>query len=422
MDKKVYLFDIKDATLFNPIAETRPVFNLLCGIYSYFNRIEQSSKIEKVDGLIVRQKLIEITRAAYQAQEVNRIAKADKTIFINGLAALSESDLARILDTQEKVIFHNGEDIIAMIVDYEDICEIADAQDSCEFYLDDLELLEFGQHLEMDIRIPKGIWDLPLMTGAQIIDDFLDLLSNNKRIKTLKDNSFDNYEIRVVVPERIVLGSNVKIEPFVLLDATDGPIIIGDNAEISAGSQLRGPLYIGNDCKIVNARISGGCSFGPVSRMGGEIEQSIVQGYSNKYHDGFLGHSYLGKWVNLGAMTTNSDLKNNYGDIKYGISETEVFNTGSMKVGAFLGDHAKTGIGTLINSGTNIGVGCNLYGGGMGPKYLKPFSWGSGSDGFVEYKIDKAIETAEKVASRRNLKLHDAEINLLREIHRKYWS
>jgi UDP-N-acetylglucosamine diphosphorylase/glucosamine-1-phosphate N-acetyltransferase len=165
----------------------------------------------------------------------------------------------------------------------------------------------------------------------------------------------------------------------------------------------------------VGGKIREGTGIGPVCRIGGELEKSIFLGYSNKYHEGFLGHSYVGEWVNLGALTTNSDLKNNYGSIKVMV-DGSLIDTGLAKVGAFLGDHVKTGIGTLLNTGISIGFSSNLFGGGMiNQRQIPAFFWGS-TETEEEYKLDKAIQTAQAVMKRRKTELSQEEADLFKKI------
>jgi UDP-N-acetylglucosamine diphosphorylase/glucosamine-1-phosphate N-acetyltransferase len=164
----------------------------------------------------------------------------------------------------------------------------------------------------------------------------------------------------------------------------------------------------------VGAKIYGDTSIGPLCKVGGEIENSIVLGFSNKQHDGFLGHSYLGAWVNLGADTNTSDLKNNYGNVRVQLGG-EAIDTGRMFLGALIGDHAKTGINTMLNTGTIVGVSANVFGAGFPSKSIAPFSWG-GAEGYQRFEIDKAIELARTVMARRNVTFTDADETLLRTL------
>ena len=199
----------------------------------------------------------------------------------------------------------------------------------------------------------------------------------------------------------LLLGRNVSIEPGCVFDFSHGPIWLDDDVTVRAFTRLAGPSYVGAGSTILGGPLAE-VSIGPVCKVHGEVEASIVLGYSNKAHDGFLGHAYLGRWVNLGALTTNSDLKNNYGTIRLTTAAGEV-DTGLMKLGCMLGDHVKTAIGTMLNTGTIVGAGSNIFG-GMPPKYVRPFTWGS--DG--EFAADKFVGLAETVMKRRNLELGSA--------------
>lgn len=204
--------------------------------------------------------------------------------------------------------------------------------------------------------------------------------------------------------KNIFIGKGAEIHEGVVLNARKGPVVIDDGAVIMANSVVYGPAYIGKGA-VVKAlgKIYGGTSIGPMCKVGGEIECSIFQGYSNKQHEGFIGHSFVGEWVNLGAGTNNSDLKNNYSNIKMKLGNKEV-DTGKMFMGALIGDHTKAGINTMINTGTVIGVSCNLFGAGYLPKHVPSFSWG-GPEGLKEYRIDKAVDTARTAMKRRNVQM-----------------
>lgn len=200
--------------------------------------------------------------------------------------------------------------------------------------------------------------------------------------------------------EAIRAGPGVRIEPGVVLDAREGPIRLGAGVEVRSGTRLTGPLAAGPRSRLLGGAI-GVLAAGPFSYLRGEIEASVVLGYSNKAHDGFLGHACLGRWVNLGAMTTNSDLKNNYGPVRLGGPDGDV-ETGLLKLGCLLGDHVKTGIGTLLTTGGAVGTGSNLYGAAIPPRWVPPFSWGSGAD-LVEYRKEAFLETARAVMERRDV-------------------
>jgi UDP-N-acetylglucosamine diphosphorylase / glucose-1-phosphate thymidylyltransferase / UDP-N-acetylgalactosamine diphosphorylase / glucosamine-1-phosphate N-acetyltransferase / galactosamine-1-phosphate N-acetyltransferase len=204
----------------------------------------------------------------------------------------------------------------------------------------------------------------------------------------------------------VSLGQNVEIAPGVVLDTRAGPIRLDDGVVILPYTYLVGPAYVGHGSTLLGGPFRA-VSIGPRCKVHGEVEESVVLGYSNKAHDGFLGHAYLGMWVNLGALTTNSDLKNNYGPVRVWTPGGEV-DTGESKIGCFLGDHVKTAIGTMLNTGTVIGAGANVFG-GMPPKYLPPFSWGEAA---ATYEFDRFLDTARTVMGRRDVELTDRGVRM----------
>ena len=198
-----------------------------------------------------------------------------------------------------------------------------------------------------------------------------------------------------------------------LLNASTGPIYIGKNAEVMEGSIIRGPFALceGSVLKM-GAKIYGATTIGPYSKVGGEVNNSVIFGYSNKAHDGFLGNSVLGEWCNLGADTNNSNLKNNYSQVQIWDYANKVYaNTGMQFCGIVMGDHSKTGINTMLNTGTWVGVCANIFGGSFPPKYVPCFSWG-GADGFDTFELSKAIEVAQRVYERRSLVFDEKEQTL----------
>jgi UDP-N-acetylglucosamine diphosphorylase/glucosamine-1-phosphate N-acetyltransferase len=201
---------------------------------------------------------------------------------------------------------------------------------------------------------------------------------------------------------QLVLDPTAIVEPGAALDTSDGPIWIDRGAHVRAFTRLAGPAYVGPSSTVLGGAVEA-VSIGPVCRVRGELAESVCLGYVNKQHDGHIGHAYLGRWVNLGAETTNSDLKNNYGTIRIWSPAGSV-DTGEIKMGSLLGDHVKTGIGLLLNTGTVIGAGSNVYGVVMPPTFVPPFSWGTG-DQLVEYRLDKFLEVAERSMARRGVEL-----------------
>jgi len=204
----------------------------------------------------------------------------------------------------------------------------------------------------------------------------------------------------------VVLGRGVQVDPQVVLDTRHGPIWLDDGASVHPYTHLCGPAYVGPGSALLGGAIEG-CALGPVCKVHGQLEASILLGFCNKAHAGFLGHAALGRWVNLGALTTNSDLKNNYRPVDVW-TPAGVADTGEIKLGCFIGDHVKTGIGTLINTGTVIGAGSMLYGAELPPRHVPPFSWGHGA-ALVAYELPRFLEAAAAAMARRDVAMSDPE-------------
>ncbi len=211
----------------------------------------------------------------------------------------------------------------------------------------------------------------------------------------------------------VFVGADVQIHPGVVFGNHKGPIYIGRGTEIQPQSYLEGPLFVGPDCVIkAGTKLYGGSSFGPVCRLGGEITRTVVQGYSNKQHEGFLGDAHLGQWVNLGAGTNNSNLKNNYASVKVEVGG-KLLDTGHQHIGCFLGDHTKTAIGTILNTGTVVGIGCNLLDAGFPPRLVPSFRWGR-AEHLIAVPLNRVLETARLALARRGKALSETEEELMR--------
>ena len=241
------------------------------------------------------------------------------------------------------------------------------------------------------------ITDLFTKNEAAIARDFQLITGKSKSLALNATNT--------VIGNNIFIEEGAKVEAAVLNSET-GPIYIGKNAEIMEGSLVRGPFALceGGVLKM-GAKIYGATTIGAYSKIGGEVTNSVIQDYSNKGHDGFLGNSIVGEWCNLGADTNTSNLKNNYSEVKlWSYKNEQPENTGLQFCGLIMGDHSKSGINTMFNTGTMVGVGSNIFGSGFPDKFIPSFSWG-GANGFVDYKLDKMFEVAERMMSRRKVQL-----------------
>lgn len=220
-------------------------------------------------------------------------------------------------------------------------------------------------------------------------------------------------------PSHIFLEPGATVHASVL-NTTNGPIWIGEGAEVMEGSLLRGPIALGAHGQFkMGTKVYGPCAFGPGCRVGGEVTNSVMLGHSNKGHDGFLGNSVLGEWCNLGAGTNNSNLKNTYGRVKlWSYAGENMQDTGLQFCGLIMGDHSKSGIATMFNTGTTVGVCANVFGEGYPPKRIPSFAWG-GASGFDTYEFERATETAHRVMARRDVELTDVDEAILLEVFKR---
>ena len=271
------------------------------------------------------------------------------------------------------------------------------------------ELKQNNTQTQTGCHFLKHPEDLFVYAGSEIQKD-LALIVKEHHWKPLPKTNM------VIGNNEVYLASNAKIEGCIL-NTEEGPIVIGENAHVMEGSILRGPISIGHNTVIkMGARIYQNTSIGPGCKIGGEIKNSVILGYSNKAHDGYMGNSVIGEWCNWGADTNNSNMKNNYTTVKLWDYNSESFrDTHNQFVGLIMGDHSKTGINTMFNTGTVVGVSCNIYGTGFPRKFIPSFSWG-GAHGFKTYLLSKALETAAAAQKRRDLVLPKAEIEMINNI------
>ena len=279
--------------------------------------------------------------------------------------------------------------------------------------------LNNGKHLSNDMSLK----DFNLFKDKLHFEDLYlwDFIFDTKDILLTNDTKFfdmkiggDFHESCIFLNQKnIHISDSAKISAGVILDASEGPIIIDENAFIDIGVMIKGNTYIGKNSKInPGAKLNGEISIGPYCKIGGEVEATIFHGYSNKQHDGYIGHSYIGEWVNLGANTNNSDLKNNYGKIKFDLGFKKI-DTNEMFIGSMIGDFSKIAISTMLNTGTYIGMGANVFGSGFQNKLIQSFSWGKKE--VTDFK--KFLSTLEVVKSRRGENISEKEKNLLRTLY-----
>ena len=268
------------------------------------------------------------------------------------------------------------------------------------------------QEIPFDAEFTKisFLYDIFSYNGEQIQADFR-LLTQNRKSQRITDPHTIIYNPNNVFVEE---GASLKA---CVLNAEKGVIYIGKNAQVQEMSVIQGNFALCEGAVInLGAKMRGDTTIGPFCKVGGEISNSVLFAYSNKAHDGFLGNSVLGEWCNLGADTNTSNLKNNYGEVKIWNELQKAFvSTGKQFCGLMMGDFSKAGINTMFNTGTVVGVSANIFGGGFPPKYIPSFRWG-GAEGFDIFDFDKALEVADRMMQRRNQKLSEAEVEILRYI------
>ena len=275
------------------------------------------------------------------------------------------------------------------------------------------EALSSSVETDINFLSVENTWDIFSKNGEAIKQDF-ELLTRDKTSQPLSSSNTVIGDAKSIFLEE---GAVVEAS---ILNTKSGPIYIGKDAEIMEGSVVRGPFALCEHSALkLSTKVYGPTTIGPHSKVGGEINNSVIFGYSNKAHDGFLGNSVIGEWCNLGADTNNSNLKNNYGNVKlYNYAQQKMVDTGLQFCGLTMGDHSKCGINTMFNTGTVVGVGANIFGGGFPPTHIPSFSWG-GAEGMEEYKFDKMVETANRVYARRSISMSAEEKQILQTVFDK---
>ncbi|MBK8946531.1 MAG: glucose-1-phosphate thymidylyltransferase [Ignavibacteriae bacterium] len=401
--KSICIFEDEEYKQLQPLTFFRPSYHLKCGILSLHRKIRRNYPNVRVE-LNTRGYLRNVIKQNHPSEIVNHVM-SDMMLFLNGRILVDDTLVNQIpLDGKDE-IFVSKNNFIGARVSEKNLESISNS------LKDVLSINDFPElpRKEVDVTIINYPWDLITYNHQELIKDFKKLTSESENfIKDFPGVYFLN-------KENIFLGKDVKIKPGVILDAEEGPIFIGDNVQILHNASIQGPVFIGEETIVkMSATIYHNTSVGKVSKIGGEIENTIIHSYSNKQHNGFLGNSYLGSWVNLGAGTTNSDLKNNYGTIKVLINNQQI-DSGKQFVGLTMGDHSKAAINTSFNTGAVVGVSSNIFGGTFPPRYIPSFSWG-GSEALTTYDIDRSIEVAERVMQRRNVILTDIDKELFRTV------
>ena len=387
-----------------PLCATRPVFDLICGISSLGEK--QRRWLGATDwGVCIRPALAPLYRRQHLETPVNEYGwlLSAPMVLVNG-RWLPPSHTLPLPETP--CIGMAGDEVALAVLSDEQLAgfRFTDLSHLLHSWRHELPCFDVGGAL---IDYP---WQLVDHNGAAICGDF-------ELVQQTPSSPAAAAAAAIGPIEQLWTAPTATVEPMVVADTTRGPVIIDEHAIVTAFTRLEGPCYVGPYTQIMGAKIRAGTTIGPHCRIGGEVEASIVHGYSNKYHEGFLGHSYVGEWVNLGAGTHNSDLRNDFGPVSVPMPG-HVVKTGQSKVGCFIGDHVKTGLGTLINTGSHLGAFSNvLPAGRLAPKYIPPFAtWWNGHL-CEEFSFEHLLQTAQRMMQRRGQTLSEEHVALYQALH-----
>ncbi len=405
MADRICLFEDQFYRRLLPLVYTRPAYDLRCGMLTLRDKVRKHYPGAALS-LHCRGYLADLLREENPGTVVNRI-EGEGCLFLNGRIVASEELARKLPPGGPDMLFVSGEILIAARISGKTL-------DAFRAGLPDaLGISTFPGVPKTDLptRMVSYPWDLVNFNGPEITADFA-LMAPEKSAR-LRGNVYEGAHL--VNPGNIVIGEGAKVKPGVVLDGESGPIWIGENVTVFPNAVIEGPAFVGDRSMIkVGAKIYENTSIGPVCKVGGEVEGAIIHSYSNKQHDGFLGHAYLGMWVNLGADTNNSDLKNNYGNVKL-VIDGETVDSGSMFMGLVMGDHSKSSINSMFNTGTVVGVSSNVFGSGFPPKSVPSFAWG-GAEGITTYDLERALSVARRVMGRRKMALSAAGEKVLRDV------
>lgn len=381
---QIVLFEDERWKAFLPLAFTRPIGALRIGIYTI------AEKWKHFSALPVFHRTRPELRQVFPTDSIKGIS----TVYVNARVLPNAALVEAVLSLEEGQALTYKNQLVAM-------------RSTASFEAGSGSSIAF----EGEILVLEHITDLFSLNAKALAEDVALWKSKNTCIALDASNRVVGDAAKVLVAE----GAKVYASTF---NTNDGFVIIDKDAEVMEGSLVRGPFYLGEHSTLkLGAKIYGATTIGPHCKIGGEVSNSIVMGYSNKGHDGFIGNSILGEWCNLGADTNSSNLKNNYSNVAiWNYENNDYVSTGLTFCGVIMGDHSKTGINTMLNTGTVVGVFANIFGGGFPPKYIPSFSWG-GSEGFDRYEIDKALSTAKKVMDRRHVELSASLTALYRHLN-----
>ncbi len=395
------LFDDSSRMDLFPMTLTRPVAEIRIGILTIREKWER----------FLKDPTSTLTEKYLSAKYP--VVKGKNNILINGSVCPNNELVKKINGLKAGQALVCKDYIIAYNINEKDL-EIADTVETTTN--DDSDKIDLEGLNEIECSIPhckiNYPWDIFTYNGEAIKDDFKLLTKGRKSQKISPSN-------KLIAEENIFIEAGAKLE-CAIINASEGPVYIGKHAEVMEGAIIRGPFALCEHSTLkMGAKIYGPTTIGPYSKVGGELNNTVIFGYSNKAHDGFIGNSVIGEWCNIGADSNNSNLKNTYDEVKmWNYTQEKFISSGLTFCGLIMGDHSKCGINTMFNTGTVIGVNSNIFGHGFHRCFIPSFSWGSSASGYTTYDIAKAIEVAKSVYQRRGLEFNQIEADILQYVYK----
>jgi len=385
----------------SPLCDLRPAFDLRCGRSTLLEKFRRLYPGESFF-LWVRDEVAGVAAEAHPDCRVNAKPRQGR-LFFPATVILDEQVPAK----GPEAVLMSGDDVVGFRVCAECVEELNSVRGLRAKLVEE----------QVKAWVVKWPWDLVEFNAGELLRE-TEVRSQKAEVRRQKSGSRrkqSRIELGAVVVgdrKKLHMEPGSRIWPGTVVSTETGPVILDRDAVVRPGSFVEGPCYIGTGTVIDGGNVRPGCSFGPECRIGGEVEASVFQGYANKHHEGFIGHAFVGEWVNLGALTTNSDLKNAYQAVQV-TWQGKTIDTGLLKVGCFIGDHAKTAIGSLINTGARIGTFANWFEPGLSPKEIPAFAWG----GKARWPFGHVLSNASKVMSRRGMALSPTYARALRALH-----
>lgn len=376
------LFDDYSRSNLLPFTYTKPVSEIRFGILTITEKWEKHLNVK-----------MSFQTQEFLSKKYPTIISSDN-IFINGKICPNQELIKIISSLDKNAAIKSGNDLIAFRTEEKTIIDLE-------------ALLKDATEVSKSYISIKNVWDI-FSKNTQALQNDFELITKGRKSESLSSSN-----TLIGSTQFLFIEEGAKVEASVL-NTTTGPIYISKHAEVMEGSLIRGPFSLGEHSALkLGTKIYGATTIGPHCKVGGEVNNSVIFGYTNKAHDGFLGNSVIGEWCNLGADSNNSNLKNNYANVKVFNYKAEAMKDSQLQFcGLMMGDHSKCGINTMFNTGTVVGVAANIFGGGFPPTHIPSFTWG-GADKSETYKLNKMFETAQRVFDRRGIEFNEIEKNIL---------